>query len=266
MEHLLGFEHGDVHVSPEYGISSFATEGFSSDGITKFHCTKPSKTSSAVRNWNSAAAISSGDFLIAVADDLVPEKGWDVKLDLILENIQGRNCVLTFTDDRCTTLKKQKNDTLLPRHPLVSRKTYENLGYLFNPKFDSVGPDFDLLVHSMINGWLVDAREIKLHHSVGPVLSPNGEVICGCVTDISRPKRTDAQTRMHSNSEAAWLQLKTDWGHLEILMGKIACINRYSNYVFKAMEPDKINSPTKILLKTICPYHLDKFIYPSFWS
>jgi len=265
VEHVLGFESGDMLVSQEYGIDVHAVEGFSRDGVTKFHCSEANDTSSAVRNWNGAATISNGDFLIAIADDLVPEEGWDIQLDMFISKIESENFVLSFTDDRCNALKTRNNDTLLPRHPLIPRRTYEQLGYLFNPRFDSVGPDFDLLVLSLTKGWLVDAREIKLHHSIGPIINSHGEVVCGCSTNALSQKRTDAQSRMHKNSEAAWDYLKADWGFLHILLGKIACINRLSDFVYRAMNPQRNNSPIRIIVKAISLYNLNKFVNPRLW-
>lgn len=208
--------------------------------------------------------MSSGDFLIAIADDLVPESGWDVQLDKMLNETQQETFVFTFTDDRCASMKRQENDTLLPRHPLISRSTYRRLGYLFNPKFDSVGPDLDLLIQSLVHGWLIDARELKLHHAIGPILNSKNEIICGCSTLGTEQVRTEAQNRMHSNSQAAWQQLKSDWDYFEITVGKLACVNRLSDYVYKSMKLQRKNWPLKIIVKSLVSYFLDKFIYPCF--
>jgi hypothetical protein len=42
-------------------------------------------TVSAVRNWNAAAAASSADLLVVLADDLFPEPGWDTTLRRMLD-------------------------------------------------------------------------------------------------------------------------------------------------------------------------------------
>jgi hypothetical protein len=266
IEHLLGYEDGDLLVSHEYGISEGVMSGVSKDGVTRFKCTKASDSSSAVRNWNAAAEIANGDFLFAIADDLVPEKGWDVKLDALVSDIRADTFVLTFTDDRCLTLKMVQNDTLLPRHPLLSRSTYERLGYLFNPKFDSVGPDFDLLILSILNGWLWDARAIKLHHSIGPILDTRGSLICGCEVSHRELKRTEAQTRMHRNSDAAWRQLKSDWGFIQIFLGRAACVNRLANHVYNAINHQEKNSAVELIARTLLNYYSNKLLHPGLRS
>ena len=77
IEHCLGFEKEDASIRTTYGISNNMDFGLSPDKKTKFITAKSTDTSSAIRNWNNAASISTGEFLLLIADDLVPEYNWD---------------------------------------------------------------------------------------------------------------------------------------------------------------------------------------------
>jgi hypothetical protein len=41
----------------------------------------PDWASSSVANWNTAAALSTGEILIVIADDLTPPQGWDEQVE-----------------------------------------------------------------------------------------------------------------------------------------------------------------------------------------
>lgn len=256
VQHCLGFENNDAGVSHEYGIESEEKYGITKDGRTLFKTTEPQDTVSAVRNWNASASLATGDFLIAIADDLVPNPGWDKHLDALLRDFSSSDIIVTFTDDRCYRLTGDIEDTLLPRHPLMSQASYKRLGYLFNPMFSSVGPDFDLLILSLKEGMLIDGRGMKLHHSIGPILNSENELLCGCQNLESSNKKTSSQTRIHTNSRQAWEVLELKWGRMEIALGKLACINRISNDVYSMMKPNKRNSTlsliTGALIKFAC--------------
>jgi hypothetical protein len=260
VQHCLGFEFNDTGVSHEYGIESKEKSGITKDGKTLFETTEPQDTVSAVRNWNASASLATGNFLIAIADDLVPNPGWDEYLDVLLRDFSSSDIIVTFTDDRCYRLTGDIEDTLLPRHPLMSQASYKRLGYLFNPMFNSVGPDFDLLILSLKEGMLIDGRGIKFHHSIGPILSLDNELLCGCKNLETSNKKTRSQTKIHTNSRQAWEVLELKWGRIEIALGKLACVNRIASYVYSTMQLNKRNSAFLLIVGAITKFACGRLI------
>jgi hypothetical protein len=267
IEHCLGFEKNDKGIRSAYGIPNSSDQGQSKDKKTKYITTESLATSSAVRNWNGAAQMSTGEFILLIADDLVPNFEWDLNIEKFISSNCFKDGILKFTDDRFTSLANIHNDTLLPRHPGFLRETYNELGYVFDYNFDSTGPDFDLLIYALANGCLRDARSIKFHHSIGPIYSENSELICGCYENkMIRPVRTISQIRMHSRkpSEIESL-LEKKWHKSYMFMGNLACINRLSNHFMNSMKSSKKNYPAFLITKSLIKYVLNKFLCPSFW-
>ena len=267
IEHCLGFEKNDNGIRSAYGIPNSSNQGQSKDKKTKYITTESLTTSSAVRNWNGAAQISTGEFILLIADDLVPNFEWDLKIENFITSNGFRDGIFKFTDDRCASLTNLQNDTLLPRHPGILRDTYNELGYVFDYNFDSTGPDFDLLIYALSNGCLRDARSIKFHHSIGPIYSEDSKLICGCHENKkSLSLRTISQIRMHSQkpSEIESI-LEKKWHRSYIFMGNLACINRLSNFFINSMKSGKKNYPAILITKSLIKYVLNKFLCPSFW-
>jgi hypothetical protein len=267
IEHCLGFEKNDTGIRSVYGIPNSSNQGQSKDKKTKYITTESLASSSAVRNWNGAAQISTGEFILLIADDLVPNFEWDSQIESFITSNDFRDGIFKFTDDRCVSLINLPNDTLLPRHPGFLRDTYNELGYVFDNSFDSTGPDFDLLIYALSNGYLRDARSIKFHHSIGPIYSENSELTCGCYENkMIRPMRTISQIRMHSRkpSEIESL-LEKKWHKSYMFMGNLACINRLSNNFMNYMKLNKKNYPASLITKSLVKYALNKFLCPSFW-
>jgi hypothetical protein len=267
IEHCLGFEKNDNGIRSVYGIPNSSNQGQSKDKKTKYITTESLATSSAVRNWNGAAQISTGEFILLIADDLVPNFEWDLKIENFIASNGFRDGIFKFTDDRCISLKNLPNDTLLPRHPGFLRDTYNELGYVFDNSFESTGPDFDLLIYALANGCLRDARSIKFHHSIGPIYSEDSKLMCGCYNSKkSHSVRTISQTRMHSQKQSEIQSLlEKKWHKSYILMGYLACINRLSNNFMNYMKLNKKNYPTSLITKSLVKYVLNKFLCPSFW-
>jgi hypothetical protein len=111
-----------------------------------------------VRNWNAAAAASTGDVLFVVADDLFPPPGWDTSLASLLSQLDPRSdaFAVKVTDD------PSAGDTLM-RHPVVSRAFYERHG-LFDPRFDGVCCDDDITRRAFWRSVILDGRAIVLDH------------------------------------------------------------------------------------------------------
>jgi hypothetical protein len=254
IRHYLGFERGDYEVALEYEIDAYQSVGKSRDGLTLFNTTEARNSISAVRNWNAAASLSKEDFLVAIADDLVPERDWDAKLDTIVMHNLAKPKICTFTDDRCVSLKNFSNDTLLTRHPGMTREAYRLLGYLFPPQYESVGTDLDLLIQALKSGWLLDARSLKFHHSFNQILNTRNELLCGCEYATAPLQRGQSQSLIHKDSKRAKLILESRWGRLWRLISTFSCANKFANSVYAAMRVNQENSPMRLLLSTIFIY------------
>jgi hypothetical protein len=111
-----------------------------------------------VRNWNAAAAASTADVLVVVADDLFPPQGWDTALRSVIGRLDPRQTAFAIkvTDD------PERGDALM-RHPVVSRAFYEEFG-LFAPQFDGVCCDDDITRRAFWRSVIVDGRELVLDH------------------------------------------------------------------------------------------------------
>ncbi len=198
VEHCLGFESSDSQVREEFNLPAYS-QGVSPDLRTIFRTTTPQRTPSAVRNWNAAASISSGRILIGIADDLVPEFGWDIDLwDKISPHLETKG-LWKVNDSRCVPKKIENLGDILPRHPVINRKLYEEYGFYFNPKYYSVGPDDEWLLEGIKNSFFNDAREIFFHHAIGPIFSDAGNLQCGCFVKSSPRSSTPGQARMHQS-------------------------------------------------------------------
>jgi hypothetical protein len=268
IEHCLGFEKNDNGIRSAYGIPNISNQGQSKDKKTKYITTESLATSSAVRNWNGAAQMSTGEFILLIADDLVPNFEWDFKIENFIASNGFRDGVFKFTDDRCSSLVNLHNDTLLPRHPGMLRNTYEKLGYFFDPIFDSTGPDNDLLIFALSNGILRDARSIKFHHSIGPVMDLNSNVICDCSASYQFiPTRTISQKRIHSQKSVVGNNLlRKKWRTDYYLMMRVACINRLSDFVMNSMKSNNKNQPISIVIKSFFRYFTKNYLHSIFNS
>ncbi len=198
IEHCLGFESSDSQVREEFNLPTYS-QGVSPDSRTIFRTTTPQETPSAVRNWNAAASISSGQILIGIADDLVPEFGWDLELWEKISPYLETKGLWKVNDSRCVPVKIENLGDMLPRHPVINRKLYEEYGFYFNPKYYSVGPDDEWLLEGIKNSFLKDAREIFFHHSIGPIFNEAGNLQCGCFVKSSPKSSTPGQARMHQS-------------------------------------------------------------------
>jgi hypothetical protein len=267
VEHCLGFEENDESILKAYTIDKRTNLGTTLDNKTKFITTPNLSTPSGTRNWNAAATISTGKFILLIADDLIPEFGWDVSIEEFINEKKVTNGIFKFTDNRCQTKKHAKNDILIPRHPGMLRETYTKLGYVFDPLFNSVGPDLDLLIYGLTNGSLYDLRKIKFHHSIGRILNSNLDLNCGCFSNLSNIKTesTLSQKRMHSeNTEDIIKLIINKWGRLNFYLAKLACNTKFSNFLIKSVKLNKKNISAVLIFSCIIKFLLSKFISPSF--
>lgn len=85
----------------------------------------PTKTACAA--WNEAAKHTTGDVLVVLDDDWHCPAGWDS----IIESYMCNNADILHVGD-----ERRKDDLIC--HPIVSRKYYEMIGYVWHPLFKSV--------------------------------------------------------------------------------------------------------------------------------
>lgn len=132
VEHCLAFEENDSQVRSEFGIDNKESRGVTSDTLTTFVTTLPTNTASAVVNWNAAAELGSGEILLAIADDLVPPKEWDVEVRKLFSSQNPvKPQLFTISDGKCTYRRSLKPDFPIPRHVLMNRVMYKKYGFLY---------------------------------------------------------------------------------------------------------------------------------------
>lgn len=124
--------------------------------------------------WNTAAAVSTGDILVVVADDWFPCDRWD---EAILRAIPD------VTKEVCVWPAGEKATAGLMICPILTRAYYERPGRgghpngeLFYPGYISVGNDDDFTEVAHRDGVIVHIPEVfeHRHFSTGEV--PNDEV------------------------------------------------------------------------------------------
>ncbi len=116
-------------------------------------------TVSAVRNWNAAAAVSSADLLVVLADDLFPEQGWDTCLWQVIGGWDPRSIAYAVK----ITDSPSPSDTLL-RHPVVSRRFYDSFG-LFAPQMRGVYCDDEITRRAYWQALILDGRSMAFEHA-----------------------------------------------------------------------------------------------------
>lgn len=86
-----------------------------------------SNENTVVAAWNKAAEEATGDVLVALDDDWQPAHAWDQ----IIESYMSNGADILHIGD------KHRKDELIC-HPIVSKRFYEAMGYLWHPSFKSV--------------------------------------------------------------------------------------------------------------------------------
>lgn len=127
-------------------------------GALRVLTTPKDNLSTAVQNWNSGAALSTGDVLFVISDDLFPPLDWDEQLDRIVHDCDphNRDFAIKVRDS------PYPEDTTL-RHPLISRRFYERFG-LFDEAFRGVYCDNDITLRAFLFSVIIDGRSLKFEH------------------------------------------------------------------------------------------------------
>ncbi len=246
VEHCLAFQADDLQVRQEFNLSEDEL-GVSPDQKTKFIATTPESTPSAIRNWNAGARISSGIFLLAIADDLVPNYGWDDQLWKVCGSERFEKRLWKITDSRCISRLTLSSSDILPRHPMLTRALYGSYGFIFDPSYVTVGPDDEWLLQGLKRNFIRDARSVQLHHAVGPILDSSGNLLCGCSEARAMREKTESQMIIHSKEwvEVAKSNLRK-WGVLWRFIDSLANSGTIANQIL-AFSAHQKGSQTRAL-------------------
>jgi glycosyltransferase involved in cell wall biosynthesis len=123
--------------------------------------------------WNAAAAAAHGKVLIMVADDLRPPQHWDTELKKVLPEDLDQEFVIEVS-----SAELPDRAGLMVAY-LLSRKRYENLGYVLNPNYISLYADNEYGDHARKDGVVISARHLRFRHYhpyYGDALFPKDDV------------------------------------------------------------------------------------------
>jgi len=129
---------------------------------------KSDALSTAVRNWNAAASVASGDLLFVISDDLYPPPDWDSRIWSNLENLDPLQLEYAVKI-RDSPRFGDKNLT----HPLVSRAFYARFG-LFEPSYSHLKVDLDFTLTAFWGSLILDCRGVEFTHE-HPTFLPTHE-------------------------------------------------------------------------------------------
>jgi hypothetical protein len=133
----------------------------------------PYKYSGYVTGVNRAAAASSGQILIVVADDQFACEGWDEKLLAELDHaiVPRRTDQEIAAFALSTPFVMEVSTNTVNEHgrgifvmPILSRARYERLGYVFYPAYESMYADNDLCEQARRDKVVIDARNLIFPH------------------------------------------------------------------------------------------------------
>jgi hypothetical protein len=128
--------------------------------------------------WNLAAEHSTGKILIMVADDFRPPAHWDTEL---LKSIPNPNAEFVVE----VSSGKLPDAARLMVLYILSRKRYEELGYVLNPGYFSVYVDNEFGDQARKEGVVINARHLLFRHYhpyYGDELFPRDAVYDACNT------------------------------------------------------------------------------------
>jgi hypothetical protein len=142
VEHIFCFDQDDK--------TSLPLEGF------KNSWKNPEIGAGCVAAWNIGAIYSIGEILVQLSDDWIPPKGWDTA---IIERIGDIStpAVLAVADGR-------RNDDLLCM-AIMTRRRYEDQGFMFHPDFKSVYSDNYFTEMAKKDGVIIDAQDLVFIHN-----------------------------------------------------------------------------------------------------
>jgi hypothetical protein len=108
-----------------------------------------------VKGWNLAAANTTGQILIGIADDFRPPVDWDTKLYTLRDHWAEEDWIAHTEDGYVHDIAVLA---------ILTRKRYERFGYLFYPGYQSVFCDTEFTACAQAEGRVLDARHIFIEH------------------------------------------------------------------------------------------------------
>jgi hypothetical protein len=108
----------------------------------------------AVDGWNKSAELSTGRFLITLADDWFPCPHWDTEFLKLIPDLDGEYVLEVDTGG---------NPGLLT-FSLLTRKYYERYGYLFWPQYLGMYADNEFTIVARRDGVVIDAKHLFCEH------------------------------------------------------------------------------------------------------
>jgi hypothetical protein len=145
IEHLLAF---DFDVPAALRDDLLARCQSASRGRTNLAL--PTGRRHSVEAWNHCARAATGDVLVQLSDDMVPDRHWDRKMLEFLDVTRPQ--LLGFAP-----ASKYGDQGGLIALAVMTRPYYERLGYLLYPIYPSVFSDNDLTQTAMLDDVLIDA-------------------------------------------------------------------------------------------------------------
>jgi GT2 family glycosyltransferase len=127
-------------------------------GLGVTHVVQDQPPHNSVKAWNLAATRSSGQILIAISDDFEPMTGWDTALWALCTDWPNKEAVIRVNDGN--TSSANKPFTL----PILTRKRYERLGYMFYPEYESLFSDTEFGEHAELDGVVINAKTLLFEH------------------------------------------------------------------------------------------------------
>jgi len=119
---------------------------------TKFGVNRGRKC--AVDGWNKSAELSTGKFLITLADDWFPCPHWDTEFLKMIPDLDGEHVLEVDTGG---------NHGLLT-FSLLTRAYYKKFGYLFWPEYLGMYADNEFTIVARRDGVVIDARHLFCEH------------------------------------------------------------------------------------------------------
>lgn len=113
-----------------------------------------------VNGFNAAAAASTGNPLVMMADDLWPCEHWDT---LLLECLKDRmeEALVVWADNGTFWGRPVGEEP----HPLMTRSYYKRYGYVFNPIYKSHFADTEFFQVAKLDNAILDCRDqLKFDH------------------------------------------------------------------------------------------------------
>jgi len=105
---------------------------------------------------NAGAEQTSGDWIVVVSDDFNCPENWVERLRQVV-GFESKEPRIIWVNDGIS-------DNIVSL-PIMNRKAYETLGYIYYPKYSSMYADTDLFAMAKSYGWLIDARHLLFEHN-----------------------------------------------------------------------------------------------------